>query len=87
MAQYRLELRMLESGNYRYRRSFPLGLAVAAALCGVGFLPLLSPTFSLQASQLLCWCHMLRTLMRFDHVGFGAKCGFGLEAENIFLNS
>jgi len=36
MAQYRLELRLLDSGNYRYKPSFPLGLAVAAALCLVG---------------------------------------------------
>ncbi len=36
MAQYRLELRLLESGNYRYKPIFPLGLAVAAALSLVG---------------------------------------------------
>ena len=36
MAQYRQELRKLESGNYRYTPSLPLGLAVAAALCLIG---------------------------------------------------
>ncbi len=36
MVQYRQELKMLESGGYRYKASFPLGLLVAAALCLIG---------------------------------------------------
>ncbi len=36
MAQYRQELRMLEAGDYRYKPSFPLSLAIAAVLSLVG---------------------------------------------------
>jgi len=50
IAQYRLEPRMLESGNYRYRRSFPLDLAVAVALCGVGLFPGVSIVIGMPAS-------------------------------------
>ena len=36
MVQYRQELKMLEAGDYRYKRSLPLGLAVASALGLIG---------------------------------------------------
>ena len=36
LAQHRQELRMLETGDYRYKPSFPLAVAVAAALSLVG---------------------------------------------------
>ena len=50
MAQYRLELRLLESGNYRYKPIFPLGLAVAAALCLVGLFAGVSIVIGMLAS-------------------------------------
>ena len=36
MVQYRQELKMLEAGDYRYKPSLPLGLAVASALGLIG---------------------------------------------------
>jgi len=50
MTQYRLELRLLESGNYRYKPIFPLGLAVAAALCLVGLFAGVSIVIGMLAS-------------------------------------
>ena len=50
MTQYRLELRLLESGNYRYKPSFPLGLAVATALCLVGLFAGVSIVLGMLAS-------------------------------------